>query len=105
MTQMNPPVKDLRESLRPDCLRISYLSFPDTVPRMTPILRNRHEKVQEATINLIGRIGEFHLTQCCRILADPECFPPRFSRPRCRVRPGEGMDAYLFRVARFAEGA
>lgn len=27
------------------------------VPRMTPILRNRHEKVQEATINLIGRIG------------------------------------------------
>ena len=24
---------------------------------MTPILRNRHEKVQEATINLIGRIG------------------------------------------------
>ena len=28
---------------------------------MTPILRNRHEKVQEATINLIGRIGEcFH---------------------------------------------
>ncbi|KAI0657859.1 armadillo-type protein [Cubamyces menziesii] len=37
MTQMNPPVKDL-------------------LPRMTPILRNRHEKVQEATINLIGRI-------------------------------------------------
>jgi splicing factor 3B subunit 1 len=32
--------------------------FP-TVPRMTPILRNRHEKVQEASINLIGRIGEF----------------------------------------------
>ena len=26
---------------------------------MTPILRNRHEKVQEATINLIGRIGEY----------------------------------------------
>lgn len=26
---------------------------------MTPILRNRHEKVQEASINLIGRIGEF----------------------------------------------
>jgi splicing factor 3B subunit 1 len=25
---------------------------------MTPILRNRHEKVQEASINLIGRIGE-----------------------------------------------
>ena len=27
---------------------------------MTPILRNRHEKVQEASINLIGRIGELH---------------------------------------------
>jgi hypothetical protein len=39
MTQMNPPVKDL-------------------LPRMTPILRNRHKKVQEASINLIGRIGE-----------------------------------------------
>ena len=25
---------------------------------MTPILRNRHEKVQEASINLIGRIGK-----------------------------------------------
>jgi splicing factor 3B subunit 1 len=32
------------------------------VPRMTPILRNRHEKVQEASINLIGRIGEFWLS-------------------------------------------
>ena len=30
------------------------------VPRMTPILRNRHEKVQEASINLIGRIGELY---------------------------------------------
>ncbi|KAJ8461976.1 hypothetical protein ONZ51_g11204 [Trametes cubensis] len=39
MTQMNPPVKDL-------------------LPRMTPILRNRHEKVQEATINLIGHIAD-----------------------------------------------
>ncbi|KAF8475299.1 armadillo-type protein [Russula ochroleuca] len=39
MTQMNPPVKDL-------------------LPRMTPILRNRHEKVQEASINLIGRIAD-----------------------------------------------
>ncbi|GAA5821995.1 hypothetical protein JCM11251_004816 [Rhodosporidiobolus azoricus] len=39
MTQMSPPVKDL-------------------LPRMTPILRNRHEKVQEASINLIGRIAD-----------------------------------------------
>jgi splicing factor 3B subunit 1 len=37
MTRMNPPVKDL-------------------LPRMTPILR--HEKVQEASLNLIGHIGE-----------------------------------------------
>ncbi|CAG8597296.1 15054_t:CDS:10, partial [Acaulospora colombiana] len=28
------------------------------VPRMTPILRNRHEKVQESSINLIGRIAD-----------------------------------------------
>ncbi|EJD43740.1 ARM repeat-containing protein [Auricularia subglabra TFB-10046 SS5] len=39
MTEMQPPVKDL-------------------LPRMTPILRNRHEKVQEASINLIGRIAD-----------------------------------------------
>lgn len=39
MTQMNPPIKDL-------------------LPRMTPILRNRHEKVQEASINLIGRVAD-----------------------------------------------
>ncbi|KAF8206263.1 armadillo-type protein [Mycena galopus ATCC 62051] len=39
MTQMNPPVKDL-------------------LSRMTPILRNRHEKVQEAAINLVGRIAD-----------------------------------------------
>ncbi|KAE9405769.1 ARM repeat-containing protein [Gymnopus androsaceus JB14] len=39
MTHMNPPVKDL-------------------LPRMTPILRNRREKVQEASINLIGRIAD-----------------------------------------------
>lgn len=44
MNQMNPPIKDL-------------------LPRMTPILRNRHEKVQEASINLIGRIGEFKVDQ------------------------------------------
>lgn len=39
MSQMNPPIKDL-------------------LPRLTPILRNRHEKVQEACINLIGRIAD-----------------------------------------------
>lgn len=39
MTHMSPPVKDL-------------------LPRMTPILRNRHERVQEASIQLIGRIAD-----------------------------------------------
>jgi splicing factor 3B subunit 1 len=61
MTQMNPPVKDLCEHT---------VSFHDKhrgltsdfsfhlVSRMTPILRNRHEKVQEAAINLVGRIAD-----------------------------------------------
>jgi hypothetical protein len=36
-----------------------------------PILRNRHEKVQEASINLIGRIGEyFQLDTCNTCLTD-----------------------------------
>lgn len=56
MTQMNPPVKDLCE------FRCHFLNFASlihhSVPRMTPILRNRHEKVQEASINLIGRIAD-----------------------------------------------
>jgi splicing factor 3B subunit 1 len=60
MTEMNPPVKDLCESLL--CLRDRlFANIHASVPRMTPILRNRHEKVQEASINLIGRIGEFVL--------------------------------------------
>lgn len=59
MTQMNPPVKDLCEYFDSyDVLTCSNLLC--IVPRMTPILRNRHEKVQEASINLIGRIGEFN---------------------------------------------
>jgi splicing factor 3B subunit 1 len=36
---MQPPVRDL-------------------LPRLTPILRNRHEKVQENTIDLVGRIAD-----------------------------------------------
>jgi splicing factor 3B subunit 1 len=59
MTQMNPPVKDLCKYLSPNFRKIFCFLTPFTlVPRMTPILRNRHEKVQEASINLIGRIGE-----------------------------------------------
>ena len=39
MTQMTPPIKDL-------------------LPRLTPILKNRHEKVQENCIDLVGRIAD-----------------------------------------------
>lgn len=39
MSQMNPPIKDL-------------------LPRLTPILKNRHEKVQENVIDLVGRIAD-----------------------------------------------
>jgi len=39
MEKMNPPIKDL-------------------LPRLTPILRNRQEKVQENCIDLVGRIAD-----------------------------------------------
>lgn len=39
MTQMTPPIKDL-------------------LPRLTPVLKNRHEKVQENCIDLVGRIAD-----------------------------------------------
>ena len=39
MSKMTPPIKDL-------------------LPRLTPILRNRHEKVQENCIDLVGRIAD-----------------------------------------------
>eukprot|EP00727_Mastigamoeba_balamuthi_P003128 m51a1_g12812 putative splicing factor 3b subunit 1 isoform x1 (736) ;mRNA; f:73-3340 len=39
MGRMNPPIKDL-------------------LPRLTPILKNRHEKVQENVIDLVGRIAD-----------------------------------------------
>ena len=38
MTKMTPPIKEL-------------------LPRLTPILKNRHEKVQENCIDLVGRIA------------------------------------------------
>lgn len=39
VSSMQPPIRDL-------------------LPRLTPILRNRHEKVQENTIDLVGRIAD-----------------------------------------------
>ncbi len=32
--------------------------FQDLLPRLTPILKNRHEKVQENCIDLVGRIAD-----------------------------------------------
>ena len=64
MSKMTPPVKDL-------------------LPRLTPILKNRHEKVQENCIDLVGRDR----------------------RPRRRVRPRARVDAHLLRAARDAQGA
>ena len=42
------------------CVGIHELNPPvrDLLPRLTPILRNRHEKVQENTIDLVGRIAD-----------------------------------------------
>lgn len=57
MTQTKPPVNDLRE-LYTTVFSFQLLLTNSLVPRMTPILRNRHEKVQEASINLIGRIAD-----------------------------------------------
>lgn len=39
INQMQPPIKDL-------------------LPRLTPILRNRHERVQENVVDLVGRIAD-----------------------------------------------
>jgi hypothetical protein len=83
MTQMNPPMKDLCEKLSVSIIcALTVLCL--IVPRMTPILRNRHERVQEASINLIGGIGIYHSSYCNRTVADqcvqpiavPSPFPP-----------------------------
>ena len=42
MHKMTPPIKDL-------------------LPRLAPILKNRHEKVQENCIDLVGRIADLDL--------------------------------------------
>ena len=59
MMQMNPPVKDLHEfSFAIISTTVSnYRFLICLVPRMTPILCNRHKKVQEVSINLIGHIA------------------------------------------------
>ncbi|KAK6997399.1 U2 snRNP component prp10 [Favolaschia claudopus] len=52
MVQMNPPVKDLVYGVRAYTFGFTF------VLRLMPILRNRHEKVQEEAINFIGRIAD-----------------------------------------------
>lgn len=47
MTKMTPPISDL-------------------LPRLTPILRNRHEKVQENCIDLVRK--QFHFTCDCNLI-------------------------------------
>lgn len=49
MHKMTPPIKDL-------------------LPRLTPILKNRHEKVQENCIDLVGRIADRSVNQSCFLL-------------------------------------
>ena len=44
---------------------------------MTRILRNRHEKVQEATINLIGRIGSYSINVSLAAGSGAEFAPAR----------------------------
>ncbi len=44
-------------------------SIKDLLPRLTPVLKNRHEKVQENCIDLVGRIAG----ASCRVL--PACHP------------------------------
>ena len=53
---MNPSVKDLCELTYYAVALVAHTRY--LVARMMPNLRNYHEKVQEASINLIGRTGE-----------------------------------------------
>lgn len=63
MTKMTPPIKDL-------------------LPRLTPILKNRHEKVQENCIDLVGRIADRgeNLANFPFHLARPSQVPSTFLR-------------------------
>ena len=50
------------QALNPPCvLRVPQKMTPpikDLLPRLTPILKNRQEKVQENCIDLVGRIAD-----------------------------------------------
>lgn len=57
MHKMTPPIKDL-------------------LPRLTPILKNRHEKVQENCIDLVGRIADRWVVYCLSVQSPGKCREP-----------------------------
>ena len=59
MTKMTPPIKVSEHIVYffPNMF-INICLFQDLLPRLTPILKNRHEKVQENCIDLVGRIAD-----------------------------------------------
>eukprot|EP00887_Chlorella_sp_A99_P006158 scaffold22.g6158.t1 len=72
MTRMTPPIKvSANPAERAEARRLEVIlraakpamlcfdaSLQDLLPRLTPILKNRHEKVQENCIDLVGRIAD-----------------------------------------------
>jgi hypothetical protein len=46
-------------------------SIKDLLPRLTPILKNRHEKVQENCIDLVGRIAGTNMQMCLKPITCP----------------------------------
>lgn len=89
MHKMTPPIKDL-------------------LPRLTPILKNRHEKVQENCIDLVGRIADRCVGVAPFLLGQrsPACPSLNFLSllQGSRVRVGQGVDEDLLRAAGAAEG-
>ncbi|XP_064185668.1 splicing factor 3B subunit 1 isoform X3 [Anguilla rostrata] len=79
MHKMTPPIKDL-------------------LPRLTPILKNRHEKVQENCIDLVGRIAD----RGAEYVGVLTLF---FFAQGGGVRVGPGVDEDLLRAAGAAEGS
>ena len=69
MSKMQPPIRDL-------------------LPRLTPVLKNRHERVQEECIDLVGRIaGELSIGVISIINS--------INRSRRRVCVASRVDAHL----------
>lgn len=58
MTKMTPPIKVSKDDLWSLIFDLIVDLFQDLLPRLTPILKNRHEKVQENCIDLVGAIAD-----------------------------------------------